>query len=351
MHAIGEFMRQRPVDHALARQARLAFEGPRDDGQAEMRLAALPGMAMHRHMPRMTRRFVDDLETLRRQRGFEFAFNIGGDAHDGGPYLLRMTGSFGGGCKVICVHPPVENSTEQLPCPRAAPVKSLTASAAQPSPRKAIWLLLAVILVWGANWPIMKIGLDYIAPLTFAAVRLALGGAVLFLVLALRGELQWPSRQDLPVVCSVGLFQLAGFLIFVNLGLLHVEASRSAILSYTTMIWVTPAAILLLGERSTWLKISGVVSGLAGIAVMFNPAGFDWTRPRRDHRQSLALGRRLGLGHRHHSCAGPSLAEIRPRPGALADGGGFPPDRPLGRAVGGRSADPVVARAVGGAGL
>lgn len=168
--------------------------------------------------------------------------------------------------------------------------ESLTASAAQPSPRTAIWLLLAVILVWGANWPIMKVGLDYIAPLTFAAVRLALGGAVLFVVLALRGELQWPSRHDLPVVCSVGLFQLAGFLIFVNLGLLHVEASRSAILSYTTMIWVTPAAILLLGERSTWLKIGGVVSGLAGIAVMFNPAGFDW------HDRAAIIGNLLLLG-------------------------------------------------------
>lgn len=155
--------------------------------------------------------------------------------------------------------------------------ETLAASAAQPSPRAAILLLLAVILVWGANWPIMKIGLDFIAPLTFAAFRLALGAAVLFLVLALRGELRWPSRQAMPVVCSVGLLQLAGFLIFVNLGLQNVEASRSAILSYTTMIWVTPAAIWLLGERFSRLKMIGVACGLAGVAVMFNPAGFDWT--------------------------------------------------------------------------
>lgn len=159
---------------------------------------------------------------------------------------------------------------------RGAP-ETLAASAAQPSPRAAILLLLAVILVWGANWPIMKIALDFIAPITFAAFRLALGAVVLFLVLALRGELRWPSRQDMPVVLSVGLLQLAGFLILVNLGLQHVEASRSAILSYTTMIWVTPAAIWLLGERVSRLKILGVACGLAGVAVMFNPAGFDWS--------------------------------------------------------------------------
>lgn len=153
---------------------------------------------------------------------------------------------------------------------------STAASSAQPSRRRAFALLIAIILVWGANWPIMKIGLDYIGPLTFAALRLVMGALVLFLVLALRGELCWPSRQAMPVVLSVGLLQLAGFLIFVNLGLLDVDASRSAILSYTTMIWVTPAAVWLLGERLSRLKIGGVACGLAGVAVMFNPASFDW---------------------------------------------------------------------------
>lgn len=150
-------------------------------------------------------------------------------------------------------------------------------ASAPPSQRTALLLLLAVILVWGANWPIMKIGLDYMAPLTFAAMRLALGMAALFLVLALRGELSVPTRHDMPVVFSVGLLQLAGFLIFVNLGLRDVEAGRSAILSYTTMIWVTPAAIWMLGEKLSRAKMLGVAAGLAGVAVMFNPASFDWS--------------------------------------------------------------------------
>lgn len=153
----------------------------------------------------------------------------------------------------------------------------MTASASQPSRRTAFLLLLAVIAVWGANWPILKVGLGYIAPLTFAAFRLVLGAISLFLLLAWRGELTLPSRQDMPVVLSVGLFQLAAFVIFINLGLEHVDASRSAILSYTTMIWVTPAAIWLLGERFSWMKIIGVLCGVGGVAVMFNPAGFDWS--------------------------------------------------------------------------
>lgn len=163
---------------------------------------------------------------------------------------------------------------------------SITAAAPQPSQRSAVLLLIAVIVIWGVNWPILKIGLVYIAPLTFAAFRLALGALCMFALLAWRGELSLPTREDMPVVLSVGLLQLAAFLICINLGLEHVDASRSAILSYTTMIWVTPAAIWLLGERFSWLKIMGVLCGIAGIAVMFNPAGFDWS----DHAALLGNG-------------------------------------------------------------
>jgi drug/metabolite transporter (DMT)-like permease len=157
-----------------------------------------------------------------------------------------------------------------------SPGASIAAAAPQPSQRSAFLLLVAVIVIWGANWPILKIGLADIAPLTFAAFRLGLGALCMFLLLAWRGELSLPTREDMPVVLSVGLLQLAAFLVCINLGLEHVDASRSAILSYTTMIWVTPAAIWLLGERFSWLKVIGVFCGIAGIAVMFNPAGFDW---------------------------------------------------------------------------
>jgi drug/metabolite transporter (DMT)-like permease len=160
--------------------------------------------------------------------------------------------------------------------PSLGATDTMPALAQQPSQRTAFLLLLAVIVVWGANWPILKIGLADIAPLTFAAFRLGLGAISMFLLLAWRGELSLPTREDLPVVFSVGLLQLAAFLVCINLGLEHVDASRSAILSYTTMIWVTPAAIWLLGERFSWLKILGVLCGIAGVAVMFNPAGFDW---------------------------------------------------------------------------
>ncbi len=148
--------------------------------------------------------------------------------------------------------------------------------------RQALLLLLGLVVLWGANWPIMKIGLGYIPPFWFAAARLALGAATLFALLAALGRLRLPPRGDLPVVLSVGLLQMAGFLAMVNLALLTVEAGRSAVLAYTTPLWVAPAAILLLGERMTPLKALGLALGLAGLAGLFNPLQFAW-----DDRETL----------------------------------------------------------------
>ena len=145
------------------------------------------------------------------------------------------------------------------------------------SPTVARLLLVGVVILWGSNWPVMKLGVATMPPVWFAAARMVLGALSLFAFLAALGRLTLPARRDLLVIFSVGLLQMAIFLALVNIALQHVEAGRSAILSYTTPLWVTPAAFLLLGERLSPLKGAGLALGLAGVAVLFNPLGFDWS--------------------------------------------------------------------------
>ena len=169
-----------------------------------------------------------------------------------------------------------------------SPSGSATPGQARPDLRSLLFLG-AIILVWGSNWPIMKIGLQSMPPLTFAAVRLATGAVCLFAVSVALGRLRLPERRDYPVIFSVGIIQLAVFLVLVNFGLSRVDAGRSAILSYTTVLWVTPAAVLFLGERLSRRKTVGLLAGLAGVGVMFNPLSFDWDDP------ELLLGNALLL--------------------------------------------------------
>ncbi|MGD8710867.1 MAG: DMT family transporter, partial [Ectothiorhodospiraceae bacterium] len=147
------------------------------------------------------------------------------------------------------------------------------------STRTAWVLLVSVIVLWGANWPVMKVGLNYIPPVTFAAARMLLGATVMFVVAGLAGQLRFPSRHDRVVVISVGLMQMGGFLALVTFGLQFVPAGRSAILAYTTSLWVVPMATVLLRERLSGLKLTGFLLGIAGVLVLFNPLGFDWSDP------------------------------------------------------------------------
>lgn len=157
-------------------------------------------------------------------------------------------------------------------------------------PRAALALMTAVVVVWGANWPVMKVTLANIPPLSFALARLLLGALCLFAVLAATCRLRLPGKADWPVVLSVGMLQLAAFLVLVNLGLTRVDAGRSAVLSYTTLIWVTPIAVFALGEKLSGGKAAGLLFGLGGIALLFNPLDFDWS----DH--DALIGNALLLG-------------------------------------------------------
>jgi len=155
---------------------------------------------------------------------------------------------------------------------------------------RATLLLALVVLIWGANWPIVKVGLALLPPFWFAAVRIVLAALTLFLLLPLFGRLRLPPRQDLPVVFVVGLLQMTLYISLINVALEVVPAGRSAVLAYTTPLWVAPGAALLLGERLTRRRLAGLALGLAGILVLFNPLDFAW-----DDRAALG-GNALLLG-------------------------------------------------------
>lgn len=137
-------------------------------------------------------------------------------------------------------------------------------------------LLGGAILLWGANWPVMKLGLNHVSPLWFSALRFALGAACLFGWQALRGEIRRPRRADLPVLASIGLLQMMLFTALGALAMTHLPAGRSAILSYTTPIWVVPAAVLIFGERIEGRRWAGIGLAGLGVLVLFNPHAIDW---------------------------------------------------------------------------
>jgi drug/metabolite transporter (DMT)-like permease len=140
-----------------------------------------------------------------------------------------------------------------------------------------VFYLLTVVLAWGLVWPVNKVLLESVSPLWLMAIRSAIATLALFAIAALRGRLAPPPRADLPVVLSITLLHMIGFGVFAAWGLQWVPTGRSVVLAYTTPLWVVPGAALFLGERLTTRRVVGVVAGLIGLLVLFNPLAFDWT--------------------------------------------------------------------------
>jgi drug/metabolite transporter (DMT)-like permease len=141
---------------------------------------------------------------------------------------------------------------------------------------QGVLALVIVILAWGLTWPVNKVVLATLSPLWAVTLRSLIATVALFALTAWRGRIAWPPRQDWPVLLSITLLHMVGFNLLASWGLGLVPTGRTVVLAYTTPLWVTPGAALLLGEPLTPRRAVGVVIGLAGLVTLFNPLTFDW---------------------------------------------------------------------------
>lgn len=135
--------------------------------------------------------------------------------------------------------------------------------------RSALIALAVLSLVWGFNWIVMKAVLAFVGPLTFSAMRYVFGTAVLFAVLALRGENLAPTpwRDTL----LIGLAQTTGFQVLVQFALIAGGAGKTALLAYTMPFWVIPLAWLLLGDRPNARQWACIAIAAAGLVLVLEP--------------------------------------------------------------------------------
>lgn len=145
------------------------------------------------------------------------------------------------------------------------------------SRRTALLLFAVVVTMWGLNWTLTKFLVQHIPPLWSVAIRAVIATLALALLVLARRQFIVPRRGDLPVIVSIAVLHMGAFSALVAFGLQFVPVGRSIVLGYTTPLWVAPAAWLLLREPVSKERLAGIVLGLAGIAVMFNPAAFDWS--------------------------------------------------------------------------
>ena len=134
---------------------------------------------------------------------------------------------------------------------------------------KAEFLLVAITLIWGSTFVVVKSALNDASPFSFIAVRFTLAGSLLFAVLC-RGRV---DRQAIMPGFVLGLFLFGGY-VFQTSGLQFTTPSKAAFITGFSVILV-PLIMIFYGFRVRTANLVGAALGLAGIFLLVRPSALE----------------------------------------------------------------------------
>ena len=131
--------------------------------------------------------------------------------------------------------------------------------------RLQLALLIPLTLVWGLNWPVMKLGIAEYPPLTFRALSIWLGVPVLGLMLvAMKAPFKVASK-DWPQLVWLAATNMFVWHACIILAVKHLSSGRSAILGYSMPIFSALLGAFLFKtalSRRGWVGVSAAALGV-----------------------------------------------------------------------------------------
>ena len=133
-------------------------------------------------------------------------------------------------------------------------------------------MLVAICFIWGFTWPMMKIALNEIPPLSMRTLTAGIGMlALLVICLVKRRSLRVPIGKAWAHVVIASILNVVGFSLFSAFAQIAAATSRVAILTYAMPIWAMLLAWVVLGERPTRVQGTAVALCAMGLAVLISP--------------------------------------------------------------------------------
>ncbi|MDT8436935.1 MAG: EamA family transporter [Gemmatimonadota bacterium] len=128
--------------------------------------------------------------------------------------------------------------------------------------------ILALVLIWGANFSVVKAALREFDPLGFNALRFVIGSAILYAFLRAGGRRLSFTRRELPTLLALGLVGNFVYQVLFIYGLDWTLAGNAALMLATSPIFVTLLSAGIGHERISAAGWAGVVLSVAGIGLV-----------------------------------------------------------------------------------
>ena len=140
-------------------------------------------------------------------------------------------------------------------------------------------LMLAVVMLWGAMFVLIKVAIDVVPPQWFNAVRMMI--AFVCLGLIYRKEFRRLTREAWIFGAAAGASLALGY-VFQTQGLLYTTATNSAFITALVVV-IVPVLASIPGIRPPghntpeWTAWAGAVVALLGVALLTLPENTPWT--------------------------------------------------------------------------
>ena len=120
--------------------------------------------------------------------------------------------------------------------------------------------VLAVMVIWGLNFPVVKVGLSVMPPFTFVMIRF------FAVALMLAPFVKWPRRPWALLGLSVTLGAAHFSLMFT--GLRHIDAATASIAVQLQVPFAALLAALFFKDKLGWRRLTGMAIAFAGVGLI-----------------------------------------------------------------------------------
>jgi drug/metabolite transporter (DMT)-like permease len=124
-----------------------------------------------------------------------------------------------------------------------------------------------VTVLWGLNWPAMKVVVASVDPWTFRTVVLVLAAATLFALARALGQ-RLTLAPHLRLAILLPSISVTGWHMFSAYGLTFIGGGRAVIIAFTMPLWTMLLSLWWLDERPTPRRLVALGLGLAGLVLL-----------------------------------------------------------------------------------
>jgi drug/metabolite transporter (DMT)-like permease len=133
---------------------------------------------------------------------------------------------------------------------------------------KDLVLLVLLTVLWGANWAVMKAGVQELPPMTFRSLSMVGGLPLLALIARSLGLSLRVPREHWCELLLLALTNMVVWYLLIMYGIELLSSGRAAILGYTMPIWTAVIGILVFGERPSRRLWVGVAAAAVGVCLL-----------------------------------------------------------------------------------